>query len=94
MKAELSQTTKEADQAEQEVLQEAASGPSAEGGFTAASAPAAPPKQTKLEMGMTIDQVMTMLGQPKSTTEFGPKKFLVYDVGKLTFVNGKLTEVN
>jgi hypothetical protein len=94
VKAELSQTTKEADQAEQEVLQEAASGPS-DGGAGAAFLPAAPPKQTKLEMGMTIDQVMTMMGQPKSTTEFGPKKFLVYDsVGKLTFVNGKLTEGN
>jgi hypothetical protein len=95
VKTELSQQTKEADQAEQEVLQEAAAGgPSAEGGSSAAPAAPAPTKKHALAIGMTMDEVKAIMGgEPKDSTEFGTKTILVYDVAKLTFINGKLTEM-
>jgi TolA-binding protein len=93
VKAELSQEAKEADQAEQEVLKEAAGGPSADGGSSAPPPPAAPPKAKKLDVGMTIDEVKGMMGDPKDLIDVGAKKIYVYDAVKITFVNGKLTEV-
>jgi hypothetical protein len=94
VKTELSQTSKEADQAEQEVLQEAAKGPNAGEGTSAPPAAAAPRKAAKIEMGMTIDEVRAIMGEePKSIIELGAKKIYVYDAGKLTFMNGKLTDL-
>jgi hypothetical protein len=93
VKVELSQEAKEADQAEQEVLKEAAGGPSADGGSSAPPPPAAPPKAKKLDVGMTIDEVKSMMGDPKDLIDVGAKKIYVYDAVKITFVNGKLTEV-
>jgi hypothetical protein len=94
VKTELSQMTKEGDQAEAEVLQEVASGPNAgESSSVPPPAAAAPRKATKLDPGMTIEQVVAMMGEPKESYDAGAKKFYVYDAVKITFTNGKLTEV-
>lgn len=94
MKTELSQQSKEGEQAEKDVLQEAASGPNDSGGSSAPPPPPAPAKPKKLEMGMTIEEVKAMMGaEPKSSYEVGAKTIYVYDAVKLTFVNGKLTDV-
>jgi hypothetical protein len=95
VQAELKQQTQEADQAEKEVLQEAAgaSGPSDSGGNSAA--PAAPPAAgapaKKVTMGMSVDDVVASWGQPKDIVDLGTKKIYVYDGMKFTFTNGKLT---
>jgi hypothetical protein len=96
VKTELSAQAKEADQAEQEVLQEAASGPNAGGGPSAppsAAAPPAPPKAKKLDPGMSIDQVKAAMGEPKEIVDAGVKQIYIYDAVKLTLVNGKLTKI-
>ena len=101
VQTELSQNTKEADLAEHEVLTEAASGPNAGESASAAPPPAvtppaaaAPRKSTKLDPGMTIEQVVTIMGPPKRVDELGARTRYVYDAVTLTFVKGKLTEFN
>jgi hypothetical protein len=55
-------------------------------------APEAPPKE--LKMGQTKDQVIANFGQPEKVVKLGTKEIYYYkDVGKVTFVNGKVTDV-
>jgi hypothetical protein len=55
-------------------------------------APAAPPKELKI--GQTKDEVIANFGQPEKVVKLGPKEILYYkDLGKVTFVNGKVTDV-
>jgi hypothetical protein len=91
VKSELADTSKAADQAEQEVLLEAsAGGPSADGG-----SPQPPPRAPKkVVIGQTIDEVVANWGQPKDMVDLGAKKIYVYDNMKITFVNGKVTDAN
>ena len=92
VKTELASTTKEADQAEQEVLHEASTGgPSADGGSPAPAA-AAPAPTKKIAIGQSVDEVTGIMGQPKDVVDMGAKQIYVYDGMKFTFVNGKLTE--
>jgi hypothetical protein len=83
--AEIAATAKEGDAAEADVAGQAAdaSGPSA-----AAAAPA----EVDL-MGKSIDEVKAALGVPKSIVDLGPKKIYVYKDMKVTFNNGKVTDV-
>jgi len=54
--------------------------------------PAAPPKELKL--GQTKDQVIANFGQPEKVVKLGTKEIYYYkDLGKVTFVNGKVTDV-
>jgi len=88
---EINQQVSEADKAEQEIGAQApgdASGPSA----AAPEAPAAPPP-AELAMGQTYDQVKAILGVPKSIADVGPKKIYVYKDVKVTFLNGKVTDI-
>jgi hypothetical protein len=58
----------------------------------APDAPEAPPKE--LKMGQTRDQVIANFGQPEKVVKVGTKEIYYYkDVGKVTFVNGKVTDV-
>jgi len=82
---------KEADTAEQEVLSQAQSGPSDGAAAAAPAAPAGPPKT--IGLGQTIDEVTGILGQPKSVVDLGAKKIYVYPDMKVTFNNGKVTDV-
>jgi hypothetical protein len=54
--------------------------------------PAAPPKE--LKMGQTKDEVIANFGQPEKVVKLGTKEIYYYkDLGKVTFVNGKVTDV-
>jgi hypothetical protein len=87
---QISQQMQEADKAEQEVV--AASGPSDQGGTTVAAAtPPAPPKQ--LGLGMSVDEVIAINGQPKNVLDLGNKKLSVYKDMKITFTAGKVTDM-
>jgi hypothetical protein len=90
---QVNQQLAEADQAEQEVLKEApADGTAAPAGEpTAAAAPA--PAPVTLSLGQTIDEVVAALGQPKNIVDLGPKKIYVYKDMKITFNNGKVTDI-
>jgi hypothetical protein len=55
-------------------------------------APQAPPKE--LKMGQTKDEVIANFGQPEKVVKLGTKEIYYYkDLGKVTFVNGKVTDV-
>jgi hypothetical protein len=57
-----------------------------------ADEPQAPPKELKL--GQTKDQVIANFGQPEKVVKLGTKEIYYYkDLGKVTFVNGKVTDV-
>jgi hypothetical protein len=52
-----------------------------------------PPPPTKVSGGQTIDQVVAALGQPVDIVEVGNKVIYVYKSLKVTFVNGKVKDV-
>jgi len=78
---DIQQEQQEADQAEKEA------------GETPAplAAPAAPP--TEISVGMTIDQVTAALGQPKQIINLGATKKYIYADMKITFKDGKVSDV-
>jgi hypothetical protein len=78
----------DADKAEQEVLAQAGSGPA-----DVAAAPAAPAAPVEIALGQTVDQVTAALGQPKNIVDLGPKKIYVFKDMKVTFKDGKVTDV-
>jgi hypothetical protein len=53
--------------------------------------PAAPPKS--IDLGMTKDQVVANFGQPQRTAKVGTKEIYFYKDLKVTFVGGKVTDV-
>jgi hypothetical protein len=55
-------------------------------------APQAPPKELKI--GQTKDEVVANFGQPDKIVKLGPKEIYYYkELGKVTFVSGKVTDV-
>jgi hypothetical protein len=46
-----------------------------------------------IQMGMTPDQVQGSLGQPQKVVNLGPKQIYVYKDLKVTFLNGKVVDV-
>jgi hypothetical protein len=56
----------------------------------AAPAPAQPP--ASVQLGMTTDQVVGILGQPEKILNIGPKQIYVYKDIKVTFQNGKVAD--
>jgi hypothetical protein len=53
--------------------------------------PPAPPKT--IALGQTKDQVVAIFGQPQKVATVGPKEIDYYPDMKVTFVNGKVTDV-
>jgi hypothetical protein len=49
--------------------------------------------QVNIERGQTIDQVVAALGQPIKTVNLGPKQIYVYKDLKITFINGRVIDV-
>jgi hypothetical protein len=86
VKNEINQQSQEADKAEAEAAGGAASGPGPN-----AAAPA--PEPVNIEIGQTIDQVTTALGNPKNIVNLGAKKIYVYQDMKITFKDGKVADV-
>ena len=67
----------------------------AQGGDQQQAAPAeqAPPAQpASIDVGMTTDQVVAILGQPEKILNIGVKQIYVYKDLKVTFVKGKVTD--
>jgi hypothetical protein len=87
---EINQQAQEADQAEKQVLSQA-SPASAEQSAAPAPAPAGPP--VSISMGQTIDEVTGSVGQPTRIVDLGAKKIYIYKEMKVTFKNGKVTDV-
>jgi hypothetical protein len=91
---QINQQWGEADKAEQEVTAQVAA---PDGAASAAAAPApvpapeAPP--ASIALGQTIETVTGQLGQPKSVVDLGPKKIYVYKDMKITFKDGKVSDV-
>ncbi len=56
-----------------------------------ADEPPAPPKT--IELGQTKDQVIASFGQPQRTAKVGTKEIFFYKDLKVTFVGGKVTDV-
>jgi uncharacterized membrane protein YgcG len=61
------------------------------GGGQAQQAPPAQPEQ--IEKGQTIDQVVAAIGQPDKIVNLGAKQIYVYKDIKVTFLNGKVSDV-
>ncbi len=88
---QINQSWGEADKAEQEVTAQVAPGGAAPGAPAPIAPPAAPP--ANIALGQSIDEVTAQLGQPKSTVDLGVKKIYVYKDMKITFKDGKVSDV-
>jgi hypothetical protein len=55
--------------------------------------PPPPPDPTEVSEGQTIDQVVSALGQPQKKAKVGTKDIYYYKDLKVTFVNGKVKDV-
>jgi hypothetical protein len=90
--AEVNQQLADADQAEKEVVGEAQQ----EGGGAPSAAPAvAGPASgpATIALGQSIDEVTAALGTPLTVIDLGPKKIYKYKDMKVTFKNGKVSDV-
>ena len=83
--AQINQQLQDADRAEQETLNTATAA------VTPITPPAAGPSVTSL--GMTIDQVVSMFGQPSRIADVGAKKIYWYPQQKITFQDGKVSNI-
>jgi hypothetical protein len=54
---------------------------------------AAPTAPVQIQLGQSIDQVVAALGQPEKKVNLGSKQIYVYKDLKVTFVNGKVSDV-
>jgi hypothetical protein len=77
-----------ADEVAAQINQESSEGDKAE--QEAGGAPA-PPKT--IAIGQSVDDVTGALGAPKKVVDLGPKKIYVYDDMKVTFRDGKVSDV-
>jgi len=80
--SELTQATQDADSAEQSVIQESAS-------VTDNSSGGAP----TISLGQSIDEVTAIQGKPQKIVDLGNKKIYVYADIKITFVDGRVADV-
>lgn len=64
-----------------------------QGGGQAQQQQAPPPEPAQIEKGQTPDQVKAALGQPDKIVNLGAKVIYVYKDIKVTFINGKVSDV-
>ena len=89
---EIQQQAQQADQAETEAAQDTGAPISA----APAPLPPAPPAAAapaSVELGQTTDQVQSSLGTPARVAKLGPKIIYYYNGMKVTFNNGKVSDV-
>ncbi len=91
--SELAQEAKDADAAEKEVLDEAKQSDQGQGDTAPPAPGAAPAAPTELGLGQTVEQVTAAMGQPKQIVKLGAKQIYVYPDMKVTFVNGKVSDI-
>ncbi len=90
--ADINQQLTQADQADQQAAQDS----SAAGAAAGAAPPPPPPASAQtvnIALGQSIDQVTTALGQPVTVIDLGPKKIYKYKDMKITFKDGKVSDV-
>jgi hypothetical protein len=96
---QIQQTDQQGEQAEKDVAAEAAQ---TSGGASAAAAPIPPPAPVdpapaaapaSVEVGQTSDQVKASLGAPARIANLGPKIIYYYNGMKVTFKDGKVSDV-
>ncbi len=58
-----------------------------------AAVPAPQAAPVEIALGQTVEQVTGALGQPKNIVDLGPKKIYVFKDMKVTFKDGKVTDV-
>lgn len=63
------------------------------GGGGQAQQQAPPPDPVQIEKGQTIDQVKAAIGTPDKIVNLGSKQIYVYKDIKVTFINGKVSDV-
>ncbi|MFY9906180.1 MAG: hypothetical protein WAM43_02775 [Terriglobales bacterium] len=63
------------------------------GGGGQAQQQAPPPDPVQIEKGQTIDQVKAAIGSPDKIVNLGTKQIYVYKDIKVTFINGKVSDV-
>jgi hypothetical protein len=70
-------------------------GEAAAGKRAAAPAPSAAPTQgvAEITLGQSVDQVMAILGQPRTIIDLGSKKVYEYKDMKVVFIGGKVVDV-
>ena len=78
--AELTQASQEAGRAEEQVLNQTQNGDGASG-------------PVNISMGQSIGEVTAILGTPEKTIDLGAKKIYVYKDIKITFVDGRVSDV-
>jgi len=90
---EIAQQDQQAQTSEQEVLQ--STGGASGGGPSAQEAVPAPVETTSvsIDLGQTRDQVKSALGEPTRVVNLGPKTIYFYKDMKVTFVNGKVSNI-
>ena len=92
--ADLNAQAAQADQSEKDVLGATSGGgqgPSA--GDGAIPADAAPAPVVSIQMGQSVDQVQSELGAPTKVVNLGAKAIYFYKDMKVTFINGKVTNI-
>jgi hypothetical protein len=88
-----------ADQGGQQAADQGGQQPAADQGQPAAAAAPAPaqdqpaPEPANIDKGMTTDQVQAALGKPDKIVNLGSKQIYVYKDLKVTFLNGKVSDV-
>jgi hypothetical protein len=88
--SQLQQQARAADTAEQGVLDEAKQVDSSVAGDVDTTASSSP---TQINVGQTISEVVGIMGSPRRVVNLGSKKIYVYSDMKITFVNGRVTDV-
>ncbi len=87
--ADIQQQNQQADAAVKDVTAEAAQ----DGGAPAGAAAAAPAAPASVELGQSTDQVQAALGPPTRIANLGPKVIYYYSGMKVTFKEGKVSDV-
>ena len=96
---DIQQVDQQGEQAEKDVTAEAAQDSGGQAGAAPAApaspdAPAPPPAQpASIELGQTTDQVQAALGAPTKIANLGPKVIYYYSGMKVTFKEGKVSDV-
>jgi hypothetical protein len=94
--AQIKEQAQAADAAEKQVVAETAQPAAAAETPTTPAAPAAPapaPGPAQVSVGQSIDEVIAALGQPTDVLKNGNKQIYVYKDFKVTFKNGKVSDV-
>ena len=90
---DLAAQAQQADQSEQALSSAASvSGPSA-GAAVDMPPPAAPPTSVNITPGQSMADVKAALGQPTRIVNLGPKSIYIYKDMKITFKDGKVSDI-